>query len=183
MSETGGKLFDHLAFAAQLPVELTPVEREPDDLERQAADERNQQLLGGLSMLDRSGLPLAEESPDMARELSRMENKLDLMLLMLSTRLLQLQALPPTRALLVSAAGLALQDDDSFSGPAGLYRVRLYANPTLALAFDWWARYESSAAPVRGFRFVEASEGLQDALVRWVFRHHRRQLAGRGGVE
>ena len=183
MSETGGKLFDHLAFAARLPVEFEPVEREPDELERQAADERNQQLLGGLSMLDRSGLSHADEAPDVVRDLSRMENKLDLLLLMLSTRLLQLQELPPARPLLVSAAGLALQDDDPFSGSPGLYRVRLYANPTLALAFDWWGHHEASASFACGFRFIEASEGLQDALVRWVFRHHRRQLAGRGGVE
>ena len=183
MSETGGKLFDHLAFAARLPVEFARVEHQPDDLERQAADERNQQLLGGLSMLDRSALSHADEAPDMARDLSRMENKLDLLLLMLSTRLLQLQELPASRAMLISAAGLALQETEALEASPGLYRLRLYANPTLALPFDWWARYEKSPEAVPGFRFIECSEGLQDALVRWVFRHHRRQLAGRGSAE
>ncbi len=140
----------------------------------------NLTLLRALRMLDE--VPAADGVRDQPA-LQHLERRMDLLLLMASTALRGLQVLPVACPCTVSARQLHWGGGDPVGvGRKGWARVFLGRRIALPLMLHGQVREESPLA-VGGaliwhrMELDPMDEELQDEFERFVFRHHRRQVA------
>lgn len=117
----------------------------------------------------------AEAGPD----LLRLERKLDLVLELLSARLLGADA-PEERSVQMSAAGARWPVGPSAPRPAVGSRgiVSIHLHRLLPRALRLPAEVLPDAAGWLSLRFLDVGEVCRELLVRHVFQQHRRHLAG-----
>jgi len=173
---------DGLMFEESLPLAWTscgPIEG--GELARLNAG--NLQLLSAESSLEevRVQEALKDESPALVHELQRLEYKINILLRLTAEIAMRNQALPDPRRVRLAARGLEWWDSDApVAGATGV--LSLYINPTLPQALRLPARVASEIrdGSVRVVRmpFIGLSEAVIDAIEKFIFRHHRRLVAG-----
>lgn len=140
----------------------------------------NLTLLRALRMLDEA--PPADGSRDHPA-LQQLERRMDLLLLMASSALRGLQALPPECPCTVSARQLRWGGGDAVGIGRAIW-ARVFLRHRIALPLMLPGRVIEEA-PLRADGSVmwhrmeldPMDESLQDEFERFVFRHHRRQIA------
>lgn len=165
-------LSDRLSYHDTLPLGWSPL-AEPLSPERlQLMQEQNLRVLAVVGVLEERHTPRSESDERVEQELERIQQKLDMLLVLFGQFLRRMDPQAPTYALRLSAAGAAW-DGGEASGP-GL--LSLYLHPCMPEPFTWPAH----AAP-RGGRvqacFEPLGETLEAALEKHVFLHHRRSVA------
>lgn len=157
--------------------ETTATARDPSTLLR--CEEEAVAALQTLLALEEQGAPRKDEEHENSAEFQRLERKLDLVIELLSARLMADTALPE-HMVQFSAAGArwAVSAPEAMPKPGtvGLFSVylhRVLPRPLLLPA-------EVMADEPGWFRvgFLRMGDVCEDLLVRYVFLQHRRKLAG-----
>ena len=137
----------------------------------------NLTLLRALLMLDE---PAASADPARADANSHLERRMDLLLLMASTAVRGMQALPHERACVLSARRVYWASEGSIGVGRRLWvRIWLRHRIALPLMLPGQIVEEEVEGELLWHRLdIEPLEpALQNDLERFVFRHHRRQVA------
>ncbi len=179
---SGNPFGDGLVFEQSLPLAWAPCAPiEGGELVRLNVD--NLQLLSAESSLEdvRVQEALKDESPALVHELQRLEYKINILLRLTAEIAMRNEALPEPRRVRLAARGIEWFGDDApGAGVTGV--LCLYINPTLpqCLRLPVCVAGESREGPVRVARmlFVGLSETVIDGIEKFIFRHHRRLVAG-----
>lgn len=173
---------DGLVFAQSMPLgwaEGDPIEG--GELARLNVD--NWQLLSAESSLEevRVQEALKDESPALVHELQRLEYKINILLRLTAEIAMSNKALPEPRRVRLAARGLEWFGGDApAAGASGV--MSLYINPTLPQALRLPARVAGErgegASRVVRMPFMGLSEPVVDGIEKFIFRHHRRLIAG-----
>lgn len=164
-----------LGFEGRLPLQLQSLAQHPTPAELDAWREHSLRALHAMALLEERSTPL-ENGPDV--EMERVHQKLDLLLTLVS------QLLQPgigdgrVQALRLTAEGVVLEAPDPAAPAESLLLVTLGLHPRAPLPLRWPARSMGVSNGQLRLRFLPMSEGLQTALERYVFTHHRRSVAG-----
>lgn len=156
-------LGDQLAVAVSLPI--APCEG--DSTEQALAA----QLLDALAVVEAAPTGRAKDAA-MAEDCARIEQKLDVLMHLLSSLLRE--RVPPARPLTLSSVGLVSPGD--WLSPA-VTRVVVYPSWVLPLPLILGVEQLVVGEHACGARWSRLEPALEDALARWVFRMHRRALA------
>jgi Atypical PilZ domain, cyclic di-GMP receptor len=175
-------LGDGLIFEELLPLAWNPGPLAQDHvLARLNAD--NHQLLGAEASLNevRVHEALKDESPALLHELQRLEYKLNILLRLTAELATRNNALPPPQPIRLTARGMEWSGDGApAAGATGI--LELYINPALPQPL----KLPGSVIGDRDHNNVRAAQlqfaGLSDPVVelieKFIFRHHRRLVAG-----
>lgn len=175
---------DGLGYADAVALGFERLEQLPEGALLAGINQENQQVLLADAALD-DQLPHAEKKVDeeheLAEDIQRLENKVN-MLIQLVARLVSRQsALPPVRSIRLHADGLEwlLGGDEVWPG-VGI--VSLHVSRHFPEPLRLPGRILGSVTDVEGqwlrFEFAGLTPVVTDLLERLVFRHHRRQIAG-----
>ncbi len=171
-----------LVFEQSLPLAWTPCAPvEGADLARLNVD--NLQLLSAESSLEevRVQEALKDESPALVHELQRLEYKINILLRLTAEIAMRNQTLPAASRVRLASRGLEwFASNAPTVGLTGM--VSLFINPTLPQALRLPVRvasdrHEGTMRVVR-MPFVGVSEMVVDGIEKFIFRHHRRLVAG-----
>ena len=166
---------DAVRLEARLPLDW--VEAIPPDTALADVMADNAMLLRALMMLDE---PLAGGDAGRVDAVQQLERRLDLLLLMTSSALRGLQPLPAAHPCVLSARQLLWSDGVAIGAGRHVWaRVFLRQRIPLPLLLPGQIVEESVEQQALWHRMVfePLDAELQDELERFVFRHHRRQVA------
>lgn len=119
----------------------------------------------------------SDEDKESAVEFARLERKLDLVLELLSMRLLDGHA-PPERSVQLSAAGARWPHSGPAVAPGTHGIATLYIHRLLPRALRLPVEVIADEPGWLRLQFTALGEACEDLLVRHVFQQHRRWLAG-----
>ena len=169
----------HPHYADRLRAEFQPLPAAPDaDTHAQLEQEASALLSSLLAIEENPGARAAsEDEVEAGPELQRLERKLDLVLELLSARLLEGGA-ASERAVQMSADGArwAVVGDAPAPGSAGI--ASIYVHRLLPRALRLPAEVLHDERGWLRLRFLDVGEACRELLVRHVFQQHRRRLAG-----
>lgn len=163
-----------LEFHGSLPFEARPIAAMPDEHAMLVINQGNEQALRSVMMLQDK--PDHDDSDPVFQELKRQDQKLNLVLDLLGTLLVQFKAIPATRELQLTDSELRFDHGDA--GLQGLCEVLLYIEPGLPRPlrlFGTAQREEGSGTTSVVFQGL--SRSLTDQLDKYLFRYHRRLVA------
>lgn len=134
-------------------------------------------VLHTMLALEEQGAPRKDEENENSAEFQRLERKLDLVIELLSARLLADTALPE-HSVQFSAEGLrwACTDPPPPVGAAGV--LTIYLHRLMPRPLQLPAVVHADVPGWVHLRFQALSDACEDLLVRYVFLQHRRKLAG-----
>ncbi len=171
-----------LVFEGSLPVAWTPGPLiEGSELARLNAD--NHQLLGAVYSLEetRTHETLKEESPALMLELQRLEFKLNILLRLTAEISLRNSALPTPRKVRLSSRGLEWHGTGAPAvGTTGVLQLYINAAVPQPLQLTCIAASERQVDSQRAvqLQFRGMSELVVELIDKFIFRHHRRMIAG-----
>lgn len=170
-----------LAYEDSLPFRWHVVESVPGQVQMARQHEHDEDMLRILSGLEDHPPELPDDHPIVAAELRRLEFKMNLIMDLLAQVVKGQVELPASRWLRLTAAGA--EWDDSNPPPANaLLQLDLYLNPRFPRPLTLLARVQkvepqSSGAQRVRVQFDSLSATVTDWLERFIFVHHRRQVA------
>ena len=144
----------------------------PDGLELADLNRRAVALLGLLGSLDEPA-PQPEDDPQLAAQLQRLDQKLDLLLSLVGEWLARELTLPAPQPVRLGVRGVLWQTALQ-PGPG---RVSLYLQPALPVALQLPAQLHTLPDGQALAEFQGLDPQLTDALERHIFRQHRRAVA------
>ncbi|MCX7513137.1 PilZ domain-containing protein [Frateuria hangzhouensis] len=148
----------------------------PEALTQRLA-EHNAAALASVAALEERRADNADDDSPVMQELQRLDAKLNALIDMINRMALPADALPPRQSLRFNAIGAVLPAALAPAGEALLLRLRFDACPGMPLELP--ARIERRFDDGRIFVAFEAlGDGVAASLERFVFRHHRRKVAG-----
>lgn len=148
----------------------------PDRLAQRLA-ERNTAALASVAALEERRTESADDDSPVMQELSRLDAKLNALIDMINRVAMPAEALPSRQALRFNAVGAVLPPALLPAGEALLLRLRFDACPGMPLELP--AHVERRFADGSAFvAFHGLGDGVAASLERFVFRHHRRKVAG-----
>lgn len=147
------------------------------DEKRQAeVRERNLHVLATLDSLEERRGDIDEESP-LVQELARIDNKLNVLMDIVTRLLVPESVLPVRQHIRLNATG-ALVSSDLVPQAVGPLLLRLHIDACRALPLELPVRQQTGADLGSTFlAFESLGEAVSDGLERFVFRHHRRKVA------
>ena len=148
----------------------------PEGLAQRLA-ERNTAALASVAALEERRVASADDDSPVMQELSRLDAKLNALIDMLNRLAMPAETLPPRQALRFNAIGAVLPAALVPAGDALLLRLRFDACPGVPLELP--AHIERRFADGGAFvAFHALGDGVAASLERFVFRQHRRKVAG-----
>jgi hypothetical protein len=181
-------LGDGLIFEDSLPMAWLPGAL-PKDFALARLNADNYQLLGSEASLDdmRVNEALKNESPALVHELQRLEFKLNVLLRLTAELARHNSALPPPRRLKLSSRGAIWLGEGA--PPVGTGVLDLYINSTLPQPLKLPATVvaggggdagggDTSGGLTAPMQFSGLSEQVVDLIEKFIFRQHRRMIAG-----
>ncbi len=185
--ENNNSFFEGLFYESNIPLVWQVMDAVPDDNELMIINEDNGRFLKALAALNEGMPEAAEEIPQTAAELQRLDLKLNLLLEIVGQLLASQSTLPLPTQVRLGHCGIDWVAQD-FPPSGVLVRVEVYLRKELPspLKFHGVAVItEGAQDDVDGekkrvqLRFVGLSTALQDDLEKFIFRHHRRSIAQR----
>jgi Atypical PilZ domain, cyclic di-GMP receptor len=148
----------------------------PESLAQRLA-ERNAAALASVAALEERRAENADDDSPVMQELLRLDAKLNALIDMVNRVALPAGALPPRQALRFNAIGAVLPAALVPAGGALLLRLHFDACPGVPLELP--ARVERRFDDGGAFvAFHALGDSVAASLERFVFRHHRRKVAG-----
>lgn len=164
-----------IGFEGRLPLQLQPLASPPSPAELDAWREHNLRALQAMALLEERITPL-DSGPE--AEMERVHQKLDLLLTLVSQLLQPGLGESLLRPLRLTAEGLSLDAPDPSPVPESLLLVTLGLHDRAPMPLRWPARSLGVMQGQLRLQFLPMGGGLQAALERFVFTHHRRSVAG-----
>lgn len=164
-----------LVYTGSLPLSLDLLDAAPRDYELQHANDSNDFLLRSVAALEEK---IEHDDPDPVwQELKRQDMKLNLILDMIGTLLLQQKLVPPPSELQLTASGLHIGATQT-PAPAQHCRVQLYIEPAIPKPLTLYGQCHPSAqAGMIDIAFNGVGKSVTDNIDKFIFRHHRRRIA------
>jgi hypothetical protein len=171
-------------YAERLRAAFEPLPARPDASACGQFEQDAVSLLASLLAVEeyagvRNANTSGDEEHEAGPEFLRLERKLDLVLELLSMKLLEGSA-AQERNVQMSATGVRWKLDDANAAPSpgswGL--ASIYVHRLLPRALRLPAEVLADEPGWLRLRFVEVGEGCREMLLRHVFQQHRRHLAG-----
>lgn len=163
-----------LTHTDSLVLDVEPVLALPTGLQLADVNRAAAAVLALLTGLDEPAPPL-DDAPELAAHLSRLDQKLDLLLDLAGQWLQREMALPPTQALRLGARGVIWRPAQQLqAGPAW---VRLYLRPGLPKPLELPAALRPLPDGSLLAEFAGLDASVTDGLERYIFRCHRRAVA------
>ncbi|MGN2254651.1 PilZ domain-containing protein [Frateuria sp. GZRe12] len=148
----------------------------PEGLAQRLA-ERNTAALASVAALEERRAESADDDSPVMQELSRLDAKLNALIDMVNRLAMPAETLPPRQSLRFNAIGAVLPAAMVPAGDALLLRLRFDACPGVPLELP--AHIERRFADGGAFvAFQALGDGVAASLERFVFRQHRRKVAG-----
>jgi hypothetical protein len=164
-----------VVYAGSLPLGVMLMSGAPHEHELLRANEGNELLLRSVSALEEK--IDTDENDEIAQELRRQDMKLNLILDLLGTLLLQQQMIPEPRELQLSAAGLRT-GVSPVPAPGQHCRLQLYIDPAIPKPLTLFGQcHASPQGGTTDITFTGLSQTVTDHLDKFIFRHHRRRIA------
>ena len=169
-----------LEFRGNLPLSLSALSALPEEGSLLPGNQSNEQVLRSVMMLEER--PDVDDDDPLYDELKRQDQKINLILDMLSTILVRFNAIPGSRELTLTDSSLSLAEAAaSVTGPC---EIQLYIEPTIPRPLVLYGLAEhDSAKQVTMIRFHGMSRTLTDLLDKYIFRFHRRLVAHQKAAE
>lgn len=164
-------------FGERLRLVYQPQSVLPDQQRLDALDTEARVVLTRLLALEDSITARSEDEHEAHPDLIRLERKLDLVLELLSLRLLE-NSSAQERWVWISASGACWEDDAGLgaAGSPGLLSIHLHR--LLPRPLQLAVRVQDAGAGRAQVEFLQLGEECTELLVRYVFLQHRRGLAG-----
>lgn len=167
-----------LALEGELRVEWETLAAQPVGEDRLRLRDANLTVLNLVAAVEEHRADIAEDDAPSGIELGRLDAKLNLLLELVQLLVVRDHEPPPRRRVRLNAHGISVQAGD-FHDPVGsLVRVRIHLEACRAMPLEFFAR--GIVIPKRDcvlLAFDEPGAGIEEAMDRLVFRHHRRQVA------
>ena len=163
-----------VVYSGSLPLSLELLADAPKEHDILRANEGNEVLLRSVTVLEEH--VDIDENDEIAQELRRQDMKLNLILDMLGTLLMQQQVIPPPREIQLSAGGVRLPE---VKLPGNRHcRILLYIEPAIPKPLTLFGEcHPSTQAGMVDIIFKGVSQTVTDNLDKFIFRHHRRRIA------
>ncbi|OUS10627.1 hypothetical protein A9Q90_00675 [Gammaproteobacteria bacterium 54_18_T64] len=178
--------FQGLYYESHISLVCEVVNALPSDNDLVRINEDNSRFLKALAALNEDAPEAAEEIPQTAAELQRLDLKLNLLLEIVGQLLASQRTLPaPTQVRLGSAGIEWVAEDCPPSGVQVCLEVYLRSDLPSPLKFYGLAvpvgevQGSSPSGTRVQVRFVGLNSTLQDDLEKFIFRRHRRSIAQR----
>jgi hypothetical protein len=174
-ADSYGQFNDRLAYEGPLRVAIATLSAPPDEARLARQEELNLGVLAAVEALEeRRSEGLDEDSP-VARELARVEARLDVITELLNRALSADGSLPAARAVRFNALGIAIHGARLPADAAAL-ALRVHFDACRALPLELTGK---PAGPANsGFmRFDDPGDAVRDGIEKLVFRLHRRAIA------
>jgi hypothetical protein len=164
-----------IVFTGSLPVSIELLSAAPQEHELLRANDSNEMLLRSVSVLEEK--VDHDESDELVQELKRQDMKLNLILDMIGTLLMQQQVIPAPREMQLSGSSLRIGVSPN---PADTQhcRILLYIEPAIPKPLTLFGQcHPSTPAGQTDITFCGVSQAVTDNLDKFIFRHHRRKIA------
>lgn len=157
-----------------LPVAWKDMPAALADAEYAALHEGNLMLLNAIAVMEQPRHADSEEGLAIHQELFRLEAKLDLLTSLMTRLLEKYELVPPLAAVTLTARSFHWHGSmlPSEAGRTGI--IELYVHPLVAAPLRLPARVEQAGSAV----ISELPATMRNALDKFLFRQHRRQVAG-----
>jgi hypothetical protein len=164
-----------LEFNGRLPLSVDTAVQVPSAQELVLINTGNEQLLKTVTLLEEK--VDADEDDEILQELKRQDMKINMLLDMLSTLLIQNNAIPPSREITLTDSWIRIKDLDAVQAE-GDCCLKLYINASIPrpLVLYGSLQKDSDSTYVQ-IRFQGMSPSLVNALDKYIFRFHRRMVA------
>lgn len=175
-----GDPFDaHPHYVERLRAAFEPMPQAPDEDTRAQFEQEASLLLMSLLAIEENAVARnTDDEAEVGPEFQRLERKLDLVLELLSARLLDGSA-PAERPVQMSAAGARwLVNGEAAPSPGSAGIASIYVHRLLPRALRLPAEVLQDEAGWLRLRFLDVGEACRELLVRHVFQQHRRRVAG-----
>ena len=164
-----------LEFNGKLPLSVESVVQIPSAQELVMINSGNEQLLRTVMLLEEK--VDVDEDDEILLELKKQDMKINLLLDMLSTLLVQTNAIPPAREITLTDSWIRIKDSLT-AQLDGDCCVKLYINAAIPRPLVLYGSYSREADT--GFMqisFQGMSPSLVNGLDKYIFRFHRRMVA------
>ena len=174
---------DRVSFRTELPLCWQGSQPQLDEGQLAGLNERNLALLRAVNALEDHHGEGAEGGQLPAPEIHRLEAKLDLLLTLVGQLRMSSQLLPPSVSIQLAAAGVAWWPHEAVAAEVddtGLLEIYLgaYVAQPLSLPVRILVHEIRDEREVVLAGFEDLSQQVAEALDKFVFRHHRRAIAG-----
>ncbi|HEX7817092.1 PilZ domain-containing protein [Dyella sp.] len=147
-----------------------------DEQRQSQIRERNLHVLATLDSLEERRADIDEEAP-LVQELARIDNKLNVLMDIVTRLLVPESILPPRQSIRLNALG-ALVPSQVLPPVDGPVLLTLHVDACRALPLEFSAQVTHSAtADMTLLVFDGLGDAVLEGLERFVFRHHRRKVA------
>lgn len=177
MSDEAWQAFSQrVAYEDNLPLAIGP--RRADAMAASLVEERNGHVINMLVTLEERRPDIGDDGGAIMQELARLDNRLNVLMDLVSRLLMPDSALPPRLPIKLNAFGAEIP---AVLRPAGYERshfLTIHFDACRALPLMLPVRFEGSHAADRVFVSFEALKpAVTEGLEKLVFRQHRRKVA------
>lgn len=178
-----GFFADRVSVRTELPISWQGLQAPLDEGQLAGLNEKNLALLRAVNALEDHHGEGAEGGPVPAPEIQRLEAKLDLLLTLVGQLRMSSQQLPASVSTQLAAAGVAWWPLDAVAAEVddtGLLDISLgaYVAQPLSVPARILVHEIRDERDVVLAGFEGLSQQVAEALDKFVFRHHRRAIAG-----
>jgi hypothetical protein len=172
---------DGLAYVDNISVSWEPVDNPPDDQHLALVNESNETFLRAVAAIGE--LPkerASEELSDLSQEISRIDNKINLLLELVGQLVYQSQSIPETTLVKLNATHIEWRGSD-IPKPHSQVFIKAYIQRGTPRPLCFYGDVISSpdeyANGIARVKYLGLSDGVIDWVVKLIFRHHRRLVA------
>lgn len=165
-----------LGYRDRLPLAVERLPATPDETLLQHWRDTNLRTLTAVATLDERHLHADSANPD--PEMERMHQKLDLLLELVATLVRGANLPIPDAVVLLTREGVAWPQHLLVAPPGSCIRVEIGLHPCAPQRFVWAGEVIGQSEEETCLRFLPMGDAQEAALERYVFRRHRRSVAG-----
>lgn len=164
-----------LEFNGRLPLSVEKISQVPAAAELVLTNGGNEQLLRTVMLLEEK--PDADEDDEILQELKKQDLKITLLLDMLSTLLIQNNAIPPAQDITLTDSWVRIKNSN-IAGYSGQCCVKIYINAAIPRPLVLYGTCETDpGSQDLQISFQGMSPSLVNSLDKYIFRFHRRMVA------
>jgi hypothetical protein len=162
-----------LEFNGRLPLSVDKIVQIPSASELVLINTGNEQLLKTVMLLEEK--VDADEDDEILQELKKQDMKITLLLDMLSTLIIQSNAIPPAQDITLTDSWVRIAIS-TIAGYNGLACIKIYINAAIPRPLELFGSCETDNQDLQ-INFQGMSPNLIDSLDKYIFRFHRRMVA------